>query len=280
MANTTKRPRLWGIHADPGRWLSLFLGGIMFFALIAWYSDTSQQRLAENEADKLTPSISKMAETTHRLMTEPSRRTGELVFWEDTKASLKRIGIGLSLSALIGSFIGISMGLFPAIRATLSPIIVFFSNTPPVAVLVILLVIMGTGESAKIGLIFIGTVFLITRDIQRATEAIPNNQITKSLTLGLNQFELMFRVVLPQIIPALIEVVRLMLGASWIFLIAAEQVAASSGLGYRIFLVRRYMSMDTIYPYVIWITLLAFGGDLIFRMILRYGFPWYKPASR
>ena len=67
---------------------------------------------------------------------------------------------------------------------------------------------------------------------------------------------------LPQILPRLIDSVRLEIGPAWLFLIAAEAIAADSGLGYRIFLVRRYLSMDVILPYVAWITLLAFLMDL------------------
>ncbi len=69
------------------------------------------------------------------------------------------------------------------------------------------------------------------------------------------------RLVLPQIMPRLITCVRLALGPAWLFLIAAEAIASTEGLGYRIFLVRRYLSMDVILPYVAWITLLAVITD-------------------
>jgi NitT/TauT family transport system permease protein len=82
-------------------------------------------------------------------------------------------------------------------------------------------------------------------------------------------------VILPQILPRLIEAVCLSLGAAWLFLIAAEAVAATEGLGYRIFLVRRYLAMDTILPYVVWITVLAYLTDLGLRRASRLLFPWY-----
>ena len=86
------------------------------------------------------------------------------------------------------------------------------------------------------------------------------------------------RVVLPQILPRLIDSVRLEIGPAWLFLIAAEAIAADSGLGYRIFLVRRYLSMDVIIPYVAWITLLAFMMDLALRVLQRKAFPWFAEA--
>ena len=63
--------------------------------------------------------------------------------------------------------------------------------------------------------------------------------------------------------------------SAWLFLIAAEAIAAQDGLGYRIFLVRRYLSMDVILPYVAWITLLAFIIDQALLWISRLSFPWY-----
>ena len=83
--------------------------------------------------------------------------------------------------------------------------------------------------------------------------------------------------VLPQLLPRLIDVVRLTLGAAWLFLIAAEAIASTEGLGYRIFLVRRYLAMDVILPYVVWITLLAVAMRLLLRMLRRSAFPWAEP---
>jgi NitT/TauT family transport system permease protein len=80
--------------------------------------------------------------------------------------------------------------------------------------------------------------------------------------------------VLPQIMPRLIKCVRLMIGPSFLFLISAEAIASDAGLGYRIFLMRRYLAMDVILPYVAWITLLAYILDLALVGIGRRAFPW------
>jgi NitT/TauT family transport system permease protein len=130
-------------------------------------------------------------------------------------------------------------------------------------------------EAAKIVLIFIGIFPLITRDIRLAVHKLPHEQLTKAATLGASQFQLAYRIILPQIMPRLIEAVRLSLGSAWLFLIAAEAIAASSGLGYRIFLVRRYLAMDVILPYVLWITFLGFVMDWLLRHIMRCFYPWY-----
>ena len=75
--------------------------------------------------------------------------------------------------------------------------------------------------------------------------------------------------------PRLIGAIRLSLGPAWLFLIAAEAIAATEGLGYRIFLVRRYLAMDVILPYVVWITLLAFAIDFLLRRYSQWRYPWF-----
>lgn len=75
------------------------------------------------------------------------------------------------------------------------------------------------------------------------------------------------------------DALRLSLGTAWLFLIAAEAIAATEGLGYRIFLVRRYLAMDVILPYVAWITFLAFLLDWLLVKTSRRLFPWYHVAK-
>jgi NitT/TauT family transport system permease protein len=76
------------------------------------------------------------------------------------------------------------------------------------------------------------------------------------------------------VLPRLIGALRLSLGPAWLFLIAAEAIAATEGLGYRIFLVRRFLAMDVILPYVAWITLLAFAMDWLLARLSRRFFAW------
>ncbi len=90
----------------------------------------------------------------------------------------------------------------------------------------------------------------------------PQEQSVKAQTLGASSWQLALRVALPQALPRLIAGLRLSLGPAWVFLISAEAIASDVGLGYRIFLVRRYLSMDVIIPYVAWISLLAILADV------------------
>src|SRR6185295_150286 len=99
-------------------------------------------------------------------------------------------------------------------------------------------------------------------------------QLVKALTLGANTWIVALRVALPQALPRLIESLRFSLGPAWVFLISAEAIASDVGLGYRIFLVRRYLAMDIILPYVAWISLLAVLMDFGLAALSRSAFRW------
>ena len=145
---------------------------------------------------------------------------------------------------------------------------------PVEAFAAILFIALGLGEAAKIALIVIGVTPILIRDLALSVQAIPREQIVKAETLAGSTWLIGLRVVLPQALPRLITSLRLQLGPAFLFLIAAEAISAEAGLGYRIFLVRRYLSMDVIFPYVAWITLLAVLGDLALDWLRRRAFPW------
>ena len=149
---------------------------------------------------------------------------------------------------------------------------------PPLAILPILFIVFGLGELSKVMLIVIGITPALARDLEQRAREIPVELLVKAQTLGASTWTLMLRVVLPQLLPRLLISLRLMLGSAWLFLIAAEAIASTDGLGYRIFLVRRYLAMDVILPYVVWITLLAWLMDWGLKTLTRRAFPWYEGA--
>lgn len=274
-----KTPSLFGLNAKPSALLKIVLAVLPFIIAIAAYISASNARLAENSADKLLPSVSQMAKAVDRAAFAENRRTGEYLLWKDTASSLKRLLIGVGLAACFGLFLGLNMGLFKSLAAAFSPFITMVSMVPPLAILPILFIAFGVGELGKVVLIFLGTFPIITRDIFLATKKIPKEQIVKAMTLGASELAIVYRIVLPQIFPRLLETVRLSLGAAWLFLIAAEAIASTDGLGYRIFLVRRYLSMDMIIPYVIWITVIGFCMDYALKKLITWRYKWYVAAE-
>lgn len=252
----------------------LTLGLTPFLLLLALYAGGSAARRAENADDKLLPGGAAFVGAVERMAIEPDARTGRVLLWADTAASLRRLGIGLLVATVLGLIVGVATGLIPYVRAGLSPLVAVASMVPPMALLPILFIVFGLGELSKVVLIVVGIAPFMMRDLALRIEEMPSEQLIKAQTLGLSSWQIVTRVVVPQMLPRLIDGLRLSLGPAWLFLISAEAIAAEEGLGYRIFLVRRYLAMDVILPYVAWITTLAFLMDLTLRVTNRRAFPW------
>ncbi len=267
------------INLAPGKVWRVALAMLPFALILLVYMAASDARLAENPQDKLLPSFEQMGDAINRLAFEPSKRTGEYLFWQDTLSSLQRLGMGMAIAASLGMFLGLMTGALPMLNASFAPFLTVVSLIPPMAILPVLFIVFGLGEVSKVALIAIGTTPFIARDIQKRCLEIPREQLVKAQTLGANSFQIIVRVLVPQLLPRLLDAMRLSLGAAWLFLIAAEAIAATDGLGYRVFLVRRYLSMDVILPYVAWITVLAFVIDFALQKLSRVAFPWHEPKE-
>jgi NitT/TauT family transport system permease protein len=262
------------INRRPDRMGKFLLGALPFVIVLALYLVGSAARLADNPNDKLLPSLATLADGVVRVAIDADKRTGVVLLWADTLSSLSRLGQGLAVATIIGLVWGIANGLIPLVRAGLSPLVAVLSMVPPMAVLPILFIVFGLGELSKVVLIVIGIAPFLVRDLQARVEDMPAELLIKAQTLGASTWQIIIRVVVPQMLPRLIGSVRLSLGPAWLFLISAEAIAAEDGLGYRIFLVRRYLAMDVILPYVAWITLLAFACDFALKTFNRRAFPW------
>jgi NitT/TauT family transport system permease protein len=268
------------MNIAPGRGMRAGLALLPFLLIAIVYVVGSAERRAANPSDKILPPISEMAASVKRLAFEPDRRTGQYVLWADTAASLRRLVTGLAVATLIGLGVGLALGVLPMVDATLRPVVSAICMIPPMAILPILFIVFGLGDLSKVVLIVFGVAPFLVRDVAFAVDRLPHEQLVKAQTLGASTWLVAIRVVLPQIMPRLIEALRLSLGPAFLFLISAEAIAADTGLGYRIFLVRRYLSMDVILPYVAWITFLAYLMDFGLSRLSRSVFPWAHVEER
>ena len=197
------------------------------------------------------------------------------MLWVDTAASLRRLALGLGISALAGLAVGLTIGLLPVAGAGFGTLVAVLSMIPPMAMLPILFIVFGLGELSKVMLIIIGVTPSLIRDLSlEVSLELPREQLIKAQTLGASTWQVAIRVVLPQIMPRLIKCRAADARAG----VPVSDLGGSDRLrcrlGYRIFLVRRYLSMDVILPYVAWITLLAYLFDLALVYIGRCAFPW------
>lgn len=253
-------------------WFNFILSMALFLGIIIAYQYFAHERHIINPADKLFPTFDQMVKGFQRFAIQPDKN-GEYRLWVDTAASGIRILISMGF-IFFGVIIGIHMGLFPTIEALLYKFTIFFDKVPALALLPILFISFGLGEVSKIALIVLGVVPTIILDTYIRVKAFPEEQLVKALTLQASKSQIVYKIVLPKIFPLALDAIRLNFKAVILFLISGEALAATEGLGYRIFVVRRYLAMDVIIPYVIWIGLLAFAIDSLIRFWLKKKFYW------
>jgi NitT/TauT family transport system permease protein len=267
--------KLFSIHTKISPRYATFLSMILFVVMIAGYFLVSHLRHQANPSDKITPTISQLVDGFKRSAFEKDKRNEEYRLLLDTLASTRRFFISL-LFILLAVILGVFMGVFPYFEHIFLKFMTFFDKIPALALLPILFIIFGLGETSKIALIVMGVFPTICLDTYLRARSVENEQLIKGSTLGASNFEIAFRIVLPQILPGVLDTIRLNFKAMILFLIAGESLAATAGLGYRIFVVRRYLAMDIIIPYVLWMSLLALLADFAVRLWVSKRYPWVK----
>ncbi|MFW6296196.1 MAG: ABC transporter permease [Halothece sp.] len=198
--------------------------------------------------------------------------SGELP--KDIAYSLFRVGSGFLLAALVSIPLGILMGTFASIQALLEPIIGIVRYMPAPAFIPLLILYFGVGETPKILLIFIGTLFFNTLMVMDAVKFVPNELIETTYTLGGKRKQVLFKVIFPYVLPKIIDACRVNIAASWNLVIVAELVAATEGLGRRISVAQRFLNTDQIFAGLIVIGLIGLTIDLLFRLLLRLSCKW------
>ncbi len=278
------------IHARPNRGLTMLLSWTLFAAGISAYFYVSHARHRDNPEDRVMPTIAQMARGMGDAVLKPAeddeaapqdaslrQRILSSMLWKDTIASGRRFAYSMLL-LIPAVLLGLHMGLFPYVGVFFSRFILFFDKIVTLSLLPILFIAFGIDELAKIMLIVIGVTPTIILDTVNLVRAVPPEQTVKAFTLGARDFDVAYRVVLKQIMPRVLNSIRLNLKAVMLFLFAGEMIASTDGLAYRIALLRRHMGMDVIIPYVLWVALLLFLVDLGMRYANRWLHPWFREA--
>lgn len=277
------------IHAQPGRGAVWILSWFLFAVGLALYFYVAQERHRENPDDRVMPTIAQMVRGFSDAALKPAEeeeaqaaggtswaaRIRSSMLWKDTQASGRRflISVALLFPAVL---LGLHMAMFPHIGAFFLRFILFFDKIVALSLLPILFIAFGIDELSKIMLIVIGVTPTIILDTFNLSKSVPREQIVKGFTLGASDFSITYRIVFKQILPRVLNSIRLNLKAVMLFLFAGEMIASTDGLAYRIALLRRHMGMDTIIPYVLWVALLLFLVDLAMNKLNRKLHPWFQ----
>lgn len=192
----------------------------------------------------------------------------------DIRISVVRISLGFLASAVLAIPVGILIGASRKIEAAQEPIIGFVRYIPVPALIPLVMVMAGIGETAKILLIFIGTYFQMVLLVADVTRQVPRDLLAAARTLGANKRQLLFNVLLPATTPGLLDTCRAMIGWAWTYLVVAEVVATDSGLGYRIMKAQRFLRTDEIFVGILVLGLLGLATDLFFKLVQPRLLPW------
>jgi NitT/TauT family transport system permease protein len=280
---------IFDIQARPNRLLAQVLSFVLFALCLVLYVHVSRVRHQDNPEDRIVPNAAQLAGGVHASVLEPAEEDDYIApegasNWErfqhsmlvkDTLSSSRRFLISVLL-LIPAVLIALHIGLFPYLNAGGMRFILFFDKIVALSLLPILFIVFGIDEWSKIALIVIGVAPTMMLDTMQMVKAVPQEQIVKSFTLGGNDFDVAYRVVFKQILPQIINSLRLNLKPIMLFLFAGEMIAASDGLAYRIAIMRRHMGMDVILPYVLWVAVLLFFVDMSLRLLNRRMHPWFQ----
>lgn len=200
--------------------------------------------------------------------------SGEL--WVSCLDSTRRVMVGWLWSAVIALPCGMIMASSRKFSAFIQPIIEFARYLPVVALVPLTLLYMGIDESQKYMIIFLGTFFQLVLMVCDTVSGVDKNMINAAKTLGANKFQVYKEVIFPASLPGLMDDFRMTIGWAWTYLVVAEMVAASNGLGYMILRSQRYLATDTIFAGLIMIGLIGLVTDWLFRGLSRLVAPWQE----
>jgi NitT/TauT family transport system permease protein len=209
-----------------------------------------------------------------REVTSVNPRTETVPLWEDTKSSLSILAEGLGLGVLISLIAGVFIGVFSTIHALFSPVVTAITKVPPLALMGVFIILFGVGDGLKVALIVVGIAPTLANGIVLCAQAVPKNIIVKAYSLGASTPEVVVKGIVPMIVPQIIAMVRLSVGPAWVYLIAAEYVASSEGLGHQIALSVRMTRMDIIIIYCVWLAILGTLIDYGMAVLSRLAAPW------
>jgi NitT/TauT family transport system permease protein len=277
------------IQARPNRLFAQALSCLLFVVCVGLYIQTSAKRHQANTEDRVVPNAQQLMSGIHASVLEPAEEDDYIpaenaskwelfrhsMIWKDTVASGGRFLISLALLVPAVIF-ALHIGLFPYFGAGFLRFVLFFDKIVALSLLPILFIVFGIDEWSKIALIVIGVAPTMILDVTQMVKAVPQEQIVKAFTLDANDYDVAYRVVFRQVMPQVINSLRLNLKPMMLFLFAGEMIAASDGLAYRIAIMRRHMGMDVILPYVLWVACLLYLIDLGLRLLNRRMHPWFQ----
>ncbi len=256
-------PMFWAIRAGIPAWLdATLIAATVVLPLALWVATT----IGENRR-LFIPSPGSTWNAAITLWTQKN-------LWADIYVSSARVAAAFLFGALFGVPLGILMGAFRTMEAIIAPIVGTIRYMPVAAFIPLIILWVGIGETSKILIIFMGIFFVNVLMVADAVKFVPAEMINAAYTLGATQRQVLARVILPAISPSVIDTLRVNVSGAWNYLVIAELIASSQGLGFRIVRAQRFLQTDEIFVCILLIGAIGLGIDLAFRLLSRRLVPW------
>ena len=198
----------------------------------------------------------------------------EMGFAKDIGMTVGRVVGGFLIATLLALPLGVMMGAYKPIEAFFEPFISFARYLPASAFIPLLILWAGIGEAQKLAVIFIGSFFQLVLMIAVAVGNTRRDLVEAAYTLGASDSSLVRRVLIPGAAPEIAEILRMVLGWAWTYVIVAELIGASSGIGHMITDSQSLLATDQIIFGIIVIGLIGLVSDMLFKLANRKLFPW------
>jgi NitT/TauT family transport system permease protein len=195
-------------------------------------------------------------------------------FAKDIGMTVWRVVGGFVLAAVIAVPLGVAMGAYKGIEAFFEPFVSFARYLPASAFIPLLILWAGIGEAQKLAVIFIGSFFQLVLMIAVSVGQTRRDLVEAAYTLGASDLGIVRRVLIPSSAPQVAETLRLVLGWAWTYVIVAELIGASNGIGHMITDSQALLATDQIIFGIITIGLIGLVSDLAFKRLNRTLFRW------
>ncbi|CUH96973.1 putative membrane protein [Propionispora sp. 2/2-37] len=192
----------------------------------------------------------------------------------NTLVSVQRILLGFIAGAIPGVLLGISMGLSPIVRSTIEPLISATYPIPKLALMPLILLIFGLGETSKIFTIAIGVFYLVVMNTMVGVLTIDKIYLDVAKNFGASRKHFYLTVALPGALPMIFAGLKLGMGMALILIVAAELSAAQAGIGWMIWRAYDMFDIEQMFAALITLSVLGYIFSLLLDMIERWALPW------
>jgi len=268
--DTPNRKKLWFEFKKPISFPKAFLLGLSLWIIFFAFWSLSVPMGWSTEI--LLPGPLKVLDALYDLIANRG-------FMSDIGISIYRIVISFIAASLVAVPLGILMGSFASIEAFFNPFVSAMRYLPAPSFIPILLMWFGTGDAPKLALLFIGVVWFMATIIMDHTKNVRTEFIETGQTLGGNRRQILMTVIVPAVLPDVMTAMRQMLAVSWTYLVIAEIVASTNGIGAMMMRAKRFIHTDEIIAGIIVIGLLGLVFDYLFRQLRRIMFPYLEESS-